>query len=99
MFEEAFCVLCMCNAFVFFIFDQVVSYTNTQIHKMDTKIHRIDKRKSFVFLRQYRNCFSLKIIALLPRNQPIKAVVGMVMLDFYVLKTMTLHHVADIAYF
>ena len=30
--------------------------------------HRIDKRKSFVFARQYRNYFSRNINALVPRN-------------------------------
>ena len=30
--------------------------------------HRMDKRKSFVFPRQYRNCFSQRIIALLSIN-------------------------------
>ena len=61
--------------------------------------HRMDKRKSFVFARQYRNCFSRRINALVPRNQPIKTAVGIVMHDFHGLKTMTFHHVADIAYF
>ena len=32
----------------------------------------MDKRKSFVFARQYRKCFSRRIDALVPRNQPIK---------------------------
>ena len=59
----------------------------------------MDKRKAFVFARQYRNCFSPRINALLPRNQPIKTAVGIVMHDFHGLKTMTFHHVADIAYF
>ena len=30
--------------------------------------HAMDKRKSFVFARQYRNYFSRRINALLPRN-------------------------------
>ena len=30
--------------------------------------HRIDKRKSFVFARQYGNYFSRRINALVPRN-------------------------------
>ena len=30
--------------------------------------HRMDKRKSFVFGRQCRNCFYRRINALLPRN-------------------------------
>ena len=30
--------------------------------------HRMDKRKSFVFARQYRNYFSRRINALVPRN-------------------------------
>ena len=59
----------------------------------------MDKRKSFVFARQHRNCFSRKINALVPRNQPIKAAVGMVMYDFHGLKTITLRRVAGIAYF
>ena len=58
--------------------------------------HRIDKRKSFVFARQYGNCFSWRINAPVPRNQPIKTAVGIVMHDFHGLKTMTFHHVADI---
>ena len=61
--------------------------------------HRMDKRKSFVFARQYRNCFSRRINALVPRNQPIKTAVGIVMHDLHGLKTMNLHRVADIAYF
>ena len=61
--------------------------------------HRMDKRKSFVIARQYRNCFSRRINAPVPRNQPIKTSVGIVMHDFPGLKTMTFHPVADIAYF
>ena len=61
--------------------------------------HRMDKRKSFVFARQYRNCYSRNINALVPRNEPIKTAVGRVMHDFHGLKTMTFHLVADIAYF
>ena len=61
--------------------------------------HKMDKRKSFVFARQYRNCFSLRINALVPRNQSSKTVIGMVTHDFYSLKTMTFYRVADIAYF
>ena len=30
--------------------------------------HRMDKRKPFVFVRQYRNYFSRRINALVPRN-------------------------------
>ena len=59
--------------------------------------HRMDKRKSFVFARQYRNCFSRRINALVPRNQPIKTAIGMVTHDFYGLNTMTFHRVEDIA--
>ena len=59
----------------------------------------MDKRKSFVFARQYRNCLSRRINALVLRNQPIKTVVGIVMHDFHGLKKMTFHRVADIAYF
>ena len=59
----------------------------------------MDERKSFVFARQYRNCFSRRINALVPRNQPIKTDIGMVTHNFYGLKTMTFYHVADIAYF
>ena len=61
--------------------------------------HMMDERKSFVFARQYRNCFSQRINALVPRNQPIKTAVGIVMHDFQGLKTMPIHRVADIAYF
>ena len=61
-------------------------------------MHRMDKRKSFVIARQYRNCFSQRINALVPRNQPIKTAVEIVMDDFHGLKTMTFHRVADIAY-
>ena len=35
---------------------------------LSTVIHRMDKRKSFVFARQYRNRFSRRINALVPRN-------------------------------
>ena len=59
----------------------------------------MDKRKSFVFARQYSNCYSRRINALVPRNQPIKTAVDIVMHDFHGLKTMTFHRVADIAYF
>ena len=62
-------------------------------------LYRMDKRKSFVFTRQYRNCFFRRINALVPRNQPIKTAVGIVMHDFHGLKTMTFHRVADLAYF
>ena len=64
-----------------------------------TKLHRMDKRKSFAFARQYRNCFSRRVNDLVPRNQPIKTAVSIVMHDFQGLKTMTFHRVADIAYF
>ena len=57
----------------------------------------MDKRKTFVFARQYRNCFSQRINALVPRNQPIKTALGIVMHDFHGLRTMTFHRVADIA--
>ena len=59
----------------------------------------MDKRTFFVFARQCRNCFSRRINALVPRNQPSKQAVGIVMYDFHGLKTMTLHRVADIAHF
>ena len=59
--------------------------------------HRMDKRKSFVFARQYRNCSSRRINALVSRNQSIKTAAGIVMHDFNGLKTMTFHRVADIA--
>ena len=61
--------------------------------------HRMDKRKSFVLDRQYRNCFSRRINALVPRNQPIKTAIGMVTHDIHGLKTMTFHRVTYIAYF
>ena len=61
--------------------------------------YRIDKRKSFVFPRQYRNCLSRTINALLLKNQPIRTAVGIVIHDFHGLKAITFHHVADIAYF
>ena len=64
-----------------------------------TRKHRMDKSKSFVFARQYRNCFSGRINVLVPRNQAIKTAIGMVTHDFHGLKTMTFHCVADIAYF
>ena len=60
---------------------------------------RMDKHTSFVFARQYRNCFSRRINALVPRNQPIKTAVGIVMYDFHGLKTIIFRRVADIAYF
>ena len=53
----------------------------------------MDKRSSFVFARQYRNCFSRRINALVPRNPAIKTA------DIHGLMTMTFHHVADIEYF
>ena len=34
----------------------------------DVAGHMMDKRKSFVFPGQYRNCFSRRFSALLPRN-------------------------------
>ena len=46
-------------------------------------MHRMDKRKSFVFARQYRNCFSQRINVLVLKNQPIKTAVGIVMHDFH----------------
>ena len=55
--------------------------------------------KPIVFARQYRNSFSWRINVLVPRNQPIKTALGVVMHDFHGLKTMTFHHVAGIAYF
>ena len=58
----------------------------------------MDKRKCFIFARQYRNYFFQRIDALVPRNQPVKMTIGMVTHDFHGLKTMTFH-VADIAYF
>ena len=59
--------------------------------------HRMDKRKSFVFPRQYRPCFSPRINQCSASgNEPIKTAVGTVMHDFYGLNTMTFHHVADI---
>ena len=60
---------------------------------------RMDKRKPFVFPEQYRNCFSPRIKALVLRNLPIKTAIGMVMHGFHGLKTVTFHHVADIANF
>ena len=45
--------------------------------------HRIDKRKSFVFTRQYRNCFSRRTNGMVPRNQLIKTAIGMVMHNFH----------------
>ena len=59
----------------------------------------MDKCKSFVFPRQYRNYFSRRINALLPRNQPKKTAIGMVMNDFHGSKTMIFHWIADVAYF
>ena len=41
----------------------------------------MDKRKYFVFARQYRNCFSQRINALVPRNQPMKTAIAMVTQD------------------
>ena len=46
-------------------------------------MHRMDKHKSFVFARQYINCFSRRINPLVRRNQPIKTAVGIVMHDFH----------------
>ena len=60
---------------------------------------RMDKRKSFVFPKQYRNCFSRRINALVLRDQPIKTTIGMVMHDFHGLKTETFLSVEDITYF
>ena len=56
----------------------------------------MDKRKSFVFAKQYSNCFSRRINALVPRYQPIKTAIGMVTHDFHGWKTMTFHRIADI---
>ena len=51
----------------------------------------MDKRKSFVFARQYGNYFSRRINVLVPRNQLIKTTIGMVKHDFHSLKTMTMN--------
>ena len=60
----------------------------------------MNKRKSFVFARQYRNYFSPRINALVLRNWPIKTAIGMGMNDFHGLKTMTSFHcIPNIAYF
>ena len=59
-------------------------------------LHRMDKFKSFVFARQYRNCFARRINAMVPRNQPIKTAIGMVAHDFHGFKTMTFHHVVQL---
>ena len=74
------------------------------VSKVVRKHHRMNKCKSFVFARQYRNCFSRRINALLPRNEPIKTTTGeerfsLVLHDFHGLKTITFHSGADIAYF
>ena len=58
----------------------------------------MDKRKSFVFAKQYRNFSSRRTDALAPRNQPIKTAIGMVTHDFHDLKAMTFDRVEDIAY-
>ena len=55
----------------------------------------MDKRKSFVFARQYRNCFSRRINALVPKNQPIKTAIGMVTHDLHGLTAMIFHRIAD----
>ena len=59
----------------------------------------MDKCKSFLFARQYRNCFSQSINALVSRDQPVKTADGMVMHDFLGLKKMNFHRAVDIAYF
>ena len=61
--------------------------------------HRMAKRNSFVFARQYRNYFSRMINALVARNQLIKTAIGKVTHDVHGLKTMTFHCVTNIAYF
>ena len=68
------------------------------VHRQGIKWHRMDKRKFFVFARQYINSFSRRINALVPRNQPFKTAIGMVTHDFHALKTMTFYRVAEIAY-
>ena len=40
----------------------------TDVKSFSGSNYRMNKRKSVVFPRQYRNCFSRRIIALLPRN-------------------------------
>ena len=66
--------------------------------KVVGRSHRMDKRESFVIARQYRNCFSRGINVLVPRNEPVKTAIGIVMHDFYGLKAMSFHCVSDIAY-
>ena len=42
---------------------------NGLFHSICLEVHHMmDKRKSFVFSRQYRNCFSLRVNALMPGN-------------------------------
>ena len=79
----------MCIRKMMFVFELFIIIDET---------HKMGKRKSFVFARQYRSCSSQRINALVSRNQSIKTAVGIVMQDFDGLKTMTFHRVADIAY-
>ena len=45
-----------------------LSYFKSSSNLKELWRHKIDKRKSFVFPKQYRNCFSRRINALLLRN-------------------------------
>ena len=78
--------------------DQIVLFNVLYRDKLELTLksnylsnHRMDKCKSFVFLRQYRNCFSRRINTLVSRNLPIKMTIDMAMHDFYDMKTMTFH--------
>ena len=41
---------------------------DTFLSDIENAVHRMDKRKSFVFSRQYRNCFPPRINALVLRH-------------------------------
>ena len=75
---------------------------NNALSMLQSIIHKMDKRKSFVISRQYENCFSQRINsinALVLGNLPIKTATGMVIHNFHGLKTMTFYRVADISHF
>ena len=57
--------------------------------------NRMEKRKSFVFARQYRIRFSQRTNALLRRNRPIMMAIGMAMHDFHSKRTKTFYCTVD----
>ena len=63
------------------------------------RTHRMDKRKSFVFARQYRNRFSQRINALSAQKSTNQNSCWHSDARYSWLETMIFHRIADIAYF